>query len=62
MAGERVMWLVWHPISGISYVDDNELDAIALACDENEAMWDSLRLCGWRCDQITVKETDDERG
>jgi hypothetical protein len=60
MAGDQMMWLVWHPISGISYVDNNERDAIALACDENEAVWGSLQLCGWRCSQITVKEADDE--
>jgi len=54
MAGERTMWLVWNPqYQGVCHWFRTEVDA---RCWFTYAQPDK----GWRCDQITVKETDGE--
>lgn len=53
MAGERVMWKIWHPINACAWVFPNYQQA-------QMAMW-SFGISNWRCSQITVKEADDEQ-
>jgi hypothetical protein len=61
MAGERVMWLVWHPDKPTAYpsVDKKEAQEKA-ARYEMFVQWDEMAATGWRCSQITVKEADGE--